>query len=48
MSKTYIPVAVRKQVEERANGCCEYCLSPNIATFLPHEIDHTLPKNMVD
>jgi hypothetical protein len=44
MSKTYIPVALRKQVYERAKGCCEYCLIPDVATFAPHEIDHIIAE----
>ena len=44
MSKTYISVALRKQVYDRANGCCEYCLIPDIASFLPHEIDHIIAE----
>ncbi len=33
MSTTYISVALRKQVYERANGCCEYCLIPDVANL---------------
>lgn len=44
MSKTYIPVAVRKQVGDRAKNCCEYCLMPEIASFAPHEVDHIIAK----
>jgi hypothetical protein len=33
MSRTYIPIALRRQVYERAQGCCEYCLIPDVATF---------------
>jgi HNH endonuclease len=44
MSKTYIPVALRKQVYDRARGCCEYCLIPEVATFAPHEIDHIIAE----
>jgi hypothetical protein len=44
MSKTYINVALRKQVYERASGCCEYCLIPDIVTFAPHEIDHIIAE----
>lgn len=44
MSKTYIPVAVKKQVCDRARNCCEYCLLPEIATFAPHEVDHIIAK----
>jgi 5-methylcytosine-specific restriction endonuclease McrA len=44
MSKTYIPVALRRQVEERADNCCEYCLMPDFATFASHEIDHIIAE----
>jgi hypothetical protein len=44
MSTTYIPVALRRQVYERARGCCEYCLIPELATFAPHEIDHIIAE----
>ncbi len=44
MSKTYISVALRKQVYDRANGCCEYCLVPDLASFSPHEIDHIIAE----
>ena len=40
MSKT----AMRRQVEERADGCCKYCLVPNFATFAAHEIDHIIAE----
>jgi hypothetical protein len=29
-------------VYERAKGCCEYCLIPEIATLVTHEIDHII------
>ncbi|WP_414530194.1 HNH endonuclease [Nodularia chucula] len=44
MSKTYIGAALRQQVYARAEGCCEYCLIPNIATFSVHEIDHIITE----
>jgi HNH endonuclease len=44
MSKTYIPISLRKQVYEQAKGVCEYCLMPDIATFAPHEIDHIIAE----
>jgi hypothetical protein len=43
MSK-YIPTALRKLVYERANGCCEYCLIPEIATLAVHEVDHIIAE----
>ena len=42
--KTYIPVELRRQFYERAKGCCEYCLIPDVATFAPHEIDHIIAE----
>jgi hypothetical protein len=44
MSKTYISVALRRQVYEQAKGCCEYCLIPEVATFATHEIDHIIAE----
>ncbi|QLE59731.1 HNH endonuclease [Nostoc sp. TCL26-01] len=44
MSTTYIPVALRKQVYNRGKGCCEYCLIPDITTFVSHEIDHIIAE----
>lgn len=44
MSKTYISVALRRQVYERAKSCCEYCLIPEVATFATHEIDHIIAE----
>ena len=44
MSLTYIPVALRRLVEERANRLCEYCLLPADVTFFHHEIDHVIAE----
>jgi len=44
VSLTYIPVALRRLVEERANRLCEYCLLPADVTFFPHEIDHVIAE----
>jgi hypothetical protein len=44
MSDTYIPVALRRLVEQRANHQCEYCLLPANLSFFPHEIDHVIPE----
>lgn len=44
MSKTHISSSLRRLVRERANGCCEYCLIPEIATFAVHEIDHIIAE----
>lgn len=42
MSETYIPVALRREVIERAHHCCEYCGIPAGATLAPHEPDHVI------
>jgi HNH endonuclease len=44
MSKTYITAALRRQVTDRAQGRCEYCLKPAMLSFSPHEIDHTIAE----
>ena len=44
MSKTYIPVQLRRLVYERANSCCEYCLIPEITSFSSHQIDHIIAE----
>ena len=44
MSKTYIPVTLRREVYQRAKGLCEYCLIPDMATFAPHEFDHIIAE----
>ncbi|MDJ0620126.1 MAG: HNH endonuclease signature motif containing protein [Calothrix sp. MO_192.B10] len=44
MSSTYIPAALRRLVEERANHRCEYCLLPDKVSFFPHEIDHIIAE----
>ena len=42
MSPTRISLALRKEVRERAKGCCEYCLLPEEQAFFPHEPDHII------
>lgn len=44
MSKTHISSALRRIVKERAQGCCEYCLIPEIGTFASHEIAHIIAE----
>jgi 5-methylcytosine-specific restriction endonuclease McrA len=38
---TYVPDSARKQVRERANFRCEYCL-PEGFSFFPHQVDHII------
>ncbi len=44
MSRTYISAALRRLVEERAAGRCEYCLLPGAVAFFPHEVDHVVAE----
>jgi len=37
-----ISPALRKEVRERAQRCCEYCLLPEAQAFFPHEPDHII------
>ena len=38
----YIPIALRREIRERASGCCEYCLVHEDDCLLPHEPDHII------
>ena len=42
MTAARISPALRKEVRERAQGCCEYCLLPEAQAFFPHEPDHVI------
>lgn len=44
MSGSYIPVALRRLVYDRANDCCEYCFTPEFAVFASHEVDHIIAE----
>lgn len=44
MSVTYIPTALRNEVYERAEGCCEYCLISESVSFAKHQIDHVIAE----
>jgi 5-methylcytosine-specific restriction endonuclease McrA len=41
---TYIPAELRRQVIERAGGCCEYCRMQIVDRLLPFEIDHIIAE----
>ncbi len=41
---TYIPVALRQLVVDRANTRCEYCLYPQEASFLAFEMEHIVAE----
>lgn len=38
----YISESLRAQVAKRARHCCEYCLIPEIETYLGCEVDHII------
>jgi hypothetical protein len=42
VSPARISSALRREVRERANGSCEYCLLPEEQAFFPHEPDHII------
>lgn len=44
MSKTYISAALRHWVYTRANRRCEYCLMPEIAALVSHEVEHIIAE----
>lgn len=39
---SHIPAALRRLVNERADGICEYCLFPSALAFVGHEVDHVV------
>lgn len=41
---SYLPAALRCLVYDRAKGCCEYCFTPEIASFASHEVDHIIAE----
>lgn len=42
--KSSIPERFRRQVQERARGCCEYCLIHEADMYYPHEADHVIAE----
>lgn len=44
MSKTYIPVILRRQITTAANNCCEYCRVPQAVAFASYHIDHIISE----
>ena len=36
--------ALRSPVQERAQGCCEYCLLPEAADLVRYELDHVIAE----
>jgi hypothetical protein len=44
MSRTYVPVALRQQVFDRAAGRCEYCRFPQQLSFATFEYEHIVAE----
>src|SRR5687768_10904650 len=44
MSQTYVSTELRRLVRERARGCCEYCLFPEVFSLALHELDHIVAE----
>jgi HNH endonuclease len=44
MSKTYVFATLRRLVYDRACEACEYCLVPEIAVLVSHEVDHVIAE----
>jgi 5-methylcytosine-specific restriction endonuclease McrA len=42
--KSSIPQRLRRQVQERAQGRCEYCLIHEADMYYPHEADHVIAE----
>ncbi|NJM08007.1 HNH endonuclease [Candidatus Gracilibacteria bacterium] len=41
---SYVPAALRRLVLARAQGQCEYCRFPQLAAFLPFEVEHIISE----
>jgi hypothetical protein len=39
-----LPAELREAVERRALGACEYCLLPQDASVLRHQVDHIIGR----
>ncbi len=44
MMTTRIPMALRREVCERANSCCEYCLLHQSLCASTHQVDHVIAE----
>src|SRR5947209_18462187 len=42
--KPSVPERLRRQVQERAQGRCEYCLIHEADMYFPHEPDHIIAE----
>jgi hypothetical protein len=37
---SYVPLALRREIHQRAAGRCEYCRIHEDDCYMPHEVDH--------
>lgn len=44
MNERRVPAALRREVAERARGCCEYCRSQARLAVQPFSIEHIIPR----
>jgi hypothetical protein len=44
MTGSYVSASLRREVTERAEGHCEYCLFPSEAAFLTFEVEHIVSE----
>ncbi|WP_397383991.1 HNH endonuclease [Prosthecobacter sp.] len=44
MSTAHIPAELRRQVQARAGGYCEYCRAPAELGFHAHQVDHVIAQ----
>ncbi len=44
MSQTRVPAELRRLVRDRARDCCEYCLLPEWASVVSHQVDHIIAE----
>jgi 5-methylcytosine-specific restriction endonuclease McrA len=44
MSRTYIPVPLKRLVIERTRRRCEYCCAPDTYAAVPFHVDHIVPE----
>ena len=42
---TYIPVALRKHIQEQFAHCCAYCQPSELLTVVTFEIEHIVPQS---
>jgi HNH endonuclease len=42
--KPSVPERLRRQVQERVQGRCEYCLIHEADMYYPHEADHVIAE----